>query len=205
MPPTYRAPVEDVAFLLRDLLDYDGEIATLPGFEDADLATVLEVLAAGGQFCSEVLAPLNGSADREGCHFEDGRVRTPEGFREAYAAFVEGGWAGLGADPAHGGAGLPQVAGTAFGEFLAGANLSFSTYPELTHGAALLLARHGSDAQRARWLPRSPAGRWSGTMCLTEAHAGTDLGLSARAQSPTARAATASPGRRSSSPPASTT
>jgi alkylation response protein AidB-like acyl-CoA dehydrogenase len=105
MPPTYRAPVEDVAFLLRDLLDYEGEIATLPGFEDADLETVLEVLGAGGQFCSEVLAPLNGPADREGCHFEDGRVRTPAGFREAYAAFVEGGWAGLGADPAHGGAG----------------------------------------------------------------------------------------------------
>jgi alkylation response protein AidB-like acyl-CoA dehydrogenase len=177
MPPTYRAPVEDVAFLLRDLLDYDGTIATLPGFEDADLETVLEVLAAGGQFCSDVLAPLNGPADREGCHLEEGRVRTPAGFREAYAAFVDGGWAGLGADPAHGGAGLPQVASTAFGEFLAGANLSFSTYPELTHGAALLLARHGSDDQRARWLPALSSGSMSGTMCLTEAHAGTDLGL----------------------------
>ncbi len=174
--PTYKAPLDDVRFLLNDVLAVD-ELSQLPGYEEATPDLLLAVLEEGGKLCEEVLQPINQTGDAEGCRIEDGQVRTPKGFKEAYAEFVQGGWPAMTGDPAYGGQGLPHLARFIFDEFLCSANLSFSMYPELGHGAAMTLEKWGDDELKGRFLTKMTDGTWGGTMCLTEAHAGTDLGM----------------------------
>jgi alkylation response protein AidB-like acyl-CoA dehydrogenase len=174
--PTYKAPLDDVRFVLHDVLDV-GELATLPGHEEATPDLLMSVLEEGAKLCEEVLAPLNQSGDAEGCRWENGVVTTPKGFPEAYAEFVKGGWPAMTGPAEYGGQGLPHLTRFIFDEFLCSANLSFSMYPELGHGAALTLERWGSEELKQRFLPKLLEGSWGGTMCLTEAHAGTDLGI----------------------------
>ncbi|GGD94682.1 acyl-CoA dehydrogenase [Aureimonas endophytica] len=175
--PVYRAPQDDVLFLIRDVLEWD-RLGHLPRFRDAPLDVAGAVLGEAGRIATEVLLPLNQSGDREGCRrAEDGSVTAPKGFREAYATYRDGGWAGLAADPAFGGQGLPQVLWTATSEFMASANVAFSLYPVLSTGAVEAIAAHGTPEQKAVYLPKLVEGRWTGTMNLTEPHCGTDLGL----------------------------
>ena len=173
----YRAPLDDIRFGLYELFEYERTVATLPGCEAASRDVVDAVLEGAARFCENELLPLNAPGDRAGCTFENGVVHTPPGFKEAYRAFAAGGWTGLSADPAFGGQGLPHVLQGVLDELVCATNLSFGTYPGLTAAAYRALARHGSEAQKARYLPRLVDGTWSGTMCLTEAQCGTDLGL----------------------------
>ncbi|WP_029008828.1 acyl-CoA dehydrogenase C-terminal domain-containing protein [Azospirillum halopraeferens] len=174
--PIYKAPLDDVRFLLTDLFDA-GDLATLPGHEEHTPDLIDAVLTEGARLCEELLHPLNRSGDEEGCHLANGVVTTPGGFREAYAAYREGGWTGLSADPAYGGQGLPHTVQFILEEFVCAANLSFGMYPGLSHGAYAALHRWGSPALKDLYLPKIVDGTWSGTMCLTEPHCGTDLGL----------------------------
>jgi alkylation response protein AidB-like acyl-CoA dehydrogenase len=174
---TYSAPLEDIRFLLNELLDYEGTVAGLPGYEEASADIVEAVLEEGAKFCENELLPLNRPGDEEGCIFENGVVRTPTGFKEAYKAFAEGGWTGLACDPAYGGQGLPKTLQFLLEELICSTNLSFGIYPGLSHGAYNAVALHGSDEQKNLYLPKLTDGTWSGTMCLTEPHSGTDLGL----------------------------
>ncbi len=174
--PTYKAPLDDVRFLLNDVLAVE-ELSKLPGYEEATPDLLLAVLEEGGTLCEDVLQPINQSGDAEGCRIEGGQVFTPTGFKEAYAEFVQGGWPAMTGDPAYGGQGLPHLTRFIFDEFLCSANLSFSMYPELGHGAAMTLEKWGDAALKDRFLAKMTDGTWGGTMCLTEAHAGTDLGM----------------------------
>ena len=175
--PTYKAPVDDTIFLLRDVFDY-ARYANLPGFSEAPLDVIEQVLAEGAKFVEEVVQPLNRVGDMEGCkRNEDGSVTTPKGFKEAYRAMVEGGWVGLAGDPAYGGQGLPHFLAALFSEYSDAANIAFSMYPGLTNGAVAALSVHGDDALKSRYLPKMTTGEWTGTMNLTEPHCGTDLGL----------------------------
>ena len=174
--PTYQAPLRDTRFLINDFLEI-GKYSNLPGFEDATPDLIDAILEEGGKIVEEVLFPLNQSGDEEGCHFDNGEVTTPKGFKEAYKAFTEGGWMGLVADPDYGGQGLPYVIGSAFVEMICSANLSFGTYPGLTSAAYSAIDKHGSEEQKKTYLPKLANGEWGGTMNLTEPHCGTDLGL----------------------------
>ncbi len=174
---TYKAPLDDIRYLLHELLDYEGRVAGLPGYEEATRDLVDAVIEEGAKFCENELLPLNLPGDKEGCTFENGVVRTPEGFKELYEAFCEGGWNGLALSPDHGGQGLPKTLQFALTELICSTNLSFGMYPGLTHGACNALELHASDAQKETFLPNMIHGRWTGTMCLTEPHCGTDLGL----------------------------
>jgi alkylation response protein AidB-like acyl-CoA dehydrogenase len=175
--PTYKAPVESVLFLLRDVLGYE-HYANLPGFADAPLQTVEAVLGEAARFCENVLQPLNRIGDKEGCiRAADGTVRTPTGFKEAYRLYCEAGWPALSADPAYGGQGLPYTLAAILNEFVSSANMAWGMYPGLTQGAIAALTQHGSEEQKALYLPRLTSGEWSGTMNLTEPQCGTDLGL----------------------------
>ncbi|WP_042695198.1 acyl-CoA dehydrogenase C-terminal domain-containing protein [Azospirillum sp. B506] len=174
--PIYKAPLEDVRFVLDEIVGLD-KLSALPGYEDATPELVGQVLEEGARLCEEVLFPLNQSGDGEGCHFENGEVRTPKGFKEAYATYIEAGWQGLACDPAYGGQGLPKLVNIMLEEFICSANLSFGMYPGLSLGAYNALAMYGSDELKQRFLPKLVDGTWSGTMCLTEPHCGTDLGI----------------------------
>jgi hypothetical protein len=174
---TYQAPVRDYAFLLRDVLQLE-RYANLPAFADASMDTVDAILEEAGKFTSEVLAPLNSVGDKQGCKWSpDFTVKTPDGFKDAYEKLVAGGWPALGSDPAFGGQGLPHVVNVAFSEMSSSANMAFSMYPGLTHGAYSAIAEGGSDEQKALYLPKLASFQWAGTMNLTEPHCGTDLGL----------------------------
>jgi len=174
---TYQAPVRDYAFLLRDVLQLE-RYANLPAFADASMDTIDAILGEAGKFTSEVLAPLNGVGDKQGCVWSpDFTVKTPDGFKDAYAKLVEGGWPALGSDPAYGGQGLPHVVNVAFSEMSSSANMAFSMYPGLTHGAYSAIHVGGSQAQKDLYLPKLASFQWAGTMNLTEPHCGTDLGL----------------------------
>ena len=174
---TYQPPVKDHLFLLRDVLEIDKH-ANLPGFADASIDVVEQILEEAARFTSEVLAPLNSVGDKEGCTWHpDNTVTTPKGFKEAYAQLVEGGWPALGADPNYGGQGLPHVVNLAFSEMSSSANMAFSMYPGLTHGAYSAIHVGGTDEQKSLYLPNLASGKWGGTMNLTEPHCGTDLGL----------------------------
>ncbi|HWA61591.1 MAG TPA: acyl-CoA dehydrogenase C-terminal domain-containing protein [Caulobacteraceae bacterium] len=174
---TYQPPVRDHLFLLRDVLAIESH-ANLPGFAEASMDVVEQILDEAARFTSEVLAPLNTVGDKEGCHWRpDNTVTTPKGFKEAYRGLVDGGWPALGAEPAYGGQGLPYVVNLAFSEMSSSANMAFSMYPGLTHGAYSAILNGGSDEQKALYLPRLASGQWGGTMNLTEPHCGTDLGL----------------------------
>ena len=174
--PAYAAPTEDMLYVLGPLLDAPGCLAELPG-EPVDLSLMDEVLQEAGRFAAGVVQPLNRSGDEEGCRLANGTVSTPRGFPEAYAALVQGGWPSLAHAPEHGGQGLPRVLQLLFDEMLASANLSFGLFPGLTRGAVEAIERHADDALKAAYLPAMVEGRWTGAMALTEAHAGTDLGL----------------------------
>ncbi len=174
--PQFSAPLRDHLFCLYALLDFEAHVK-LPGFDGLSRDVLEAVLEQSARFCSDVVYPLNRSADEEGVHFDQGRVTTPRGFRDAYAQLVEGGWPALTAAPEHGGQGMPHMVNILFEEMLNGASLSFGLFPGLTRGAYVLLKDHGSEAQQALYGPKLASGEWAGSMCLTEAHCGTDLGL----------------------------
>ena len=175
--PSYKAPVDDTLFLMRDVLEFE-RYGNLPRFAEAPIDVVEAVLRESGKFAEEVLQPLNHSGDLEGCKRDAaGNVATPKGFKEAYKAFVEGGWVGLARDPAYGGQGLPHALAVALSEYSISANLAFAMYPGLTNGATAALEVHANDALKAKYLPNLTSGHWTGTMNLTEPHCGTDLGL----------------------------
>jgi alkylation response protein AidB-like acyl-CoA dehydrogenase len=174
--PTYKAPLDEIRFLLEDVHDV-GRLAALPGYEEMTPDVLLAVLEEGGRLCEEVLQPLNQTGDAEGCRLEDGRVITPAGFKAAYDAYRDGGWPAITSDPEYGGQGMPHLARFVFDEMLVSANLSFSMYPGLAHGVAALLEQFGDAELKRRFLPKMVDGSWMGTMCLTESHAGTDLGI----------------------------
>ncbi|WP_136253772.1 acyl-CoA dehydrogenase C-terminal domain-containing protein [Onishia niordana] len=175
--PDYQAPLRDMRFVMDELLDFPGHYARLPGGEDATPDVVGAILEEGARFSREVLLPINQSGDREGCLLEGGEVKAPRGFKEAYQQYVEGGWPGLAAEPEFGGQGLPHSLGMALSEMTCATNLAWGMYPGLSHGAADALRHHGSDEQKATYLTKLVEGVWTGTMCLTESHCGTDLGL----------------------------
>ena len=172
----YKAPLRDYRFVLEELLEV-GQIARLPGYEEATPEIFSAVLEEAGKLCEEVLVPLNRSGDEEGCTYENGVVHTPKGFKAAYDTFRDGGWTALACDPAYGGQGLPFVLNFCVEEMISAANLSFGMYPGLSNGAYRALRLHGSEAQKSRYLPPLVDGSWAGTMCLTEPQCGTDLGL----------------------------
>ncbi len=174
--PTYKAPLDEIRFLLESVHDV-AQITALPGNAEATPDLLLAVLEEGGRFCEEVLAPLNQTGDAEGCHFENGHVTTPAGFKAAYDAYRAGGWPGMTSPSEFGGQSLPHLMRFVLDDMLCAANISFAMYPGLSHGATTLLERWGDDELKRRFLPKLVDGSWTGTMCLTEAHAGTDLGI----------------------------
>lgn len=175
--PTYKAPLRDIQFVLTELLQLENLPQQIPDFAEATPDLVQAVLEEAAKFCENELQPLNHEGDEEGCHFDKGVVTTPKGFKEAYAKFIEGGWTGLPCDPAYGGQGLPKLVNFAVEEMICSANLSFGMYPGLSNGNYNAIHAHGSDEQKALYLPKLVDGSWTGTMCLTEPHCGTDLGL----------------------------
>ena len=176
--PSYTPPLRDMKFVLHEMLNVEMHLKQLPPHADIDADTIDSVLEEGGKFCAEVLAPLNSIGDREGCTFhKDGSVTTPKGFKEAYQQFIEAGWPSLGADTEYGGQGLPHVVSSAFMEMMNSANQAWAMYPGLSHGAYNALKAFGTPEQKKVYLPKLTSGEWTGTMCLTEAHCGTDLGM----------------------------
>ncbi len=175
----YVAPLRDMQFVLHELLDVESELKQLPGYVDIDAGIINQVLEEGGKFAAKVLFPLNRSGDREGCRLDPGShaVTTPAGFKEAYRQYVEGGWPSLSCDPEHGGQGLPILLNNSLYEMLNSSNQAWTMYPGLSHGAYECLREHGTDLQKSVYLAKLVSGEWTGTMCLTEAHCGTDLGL----------------------------
>ncbi len=172
---TYSAPLREMRFVLNELLDV-GQLAALPGFEETTPDVIDAMIAEGAKLCENTLLPLNRAGDEEGCHYENGVVRTPRGFKEAYKTFVNAGWLGVSTAPAYGGQGLPELVNVVFDEMVCSTNLAFGVYPLLSKGAAALIEAHGADTLKETYLPKLSDGTWSGTMCLTEAHCGTDLG-----------------------------
>jgi alkylation response protein AidB-like acyl-CoA dehydrogenase len=173
----YRAPLDHMRYLLNDVFKAQEHWAQMPAFAQIDSSTVDAILDEGAKLCSEVIAPLNRSGDEEGAQLVDGTVRTPQGFPAAYRQLAEGGWVGLTGDPAYGGQGLPKMLTVLFEEMLFSANSAFTLYPALTSGAALAIHAHASEALKKTWLPKMYSGEWTGAMCMTEAHAGSDLGI----------------------------
>ncbi len=177
--PTYTPPLRDMQFVLHELLDVPTELAAMPRHAELDADTINQVIEEGGKFTAGVIFPLNLPGDHEGCHYDAASraVTAPQGFKEAYRQYVEAGWPSLSCDPAYGGQGLPMVLNNAFYEMLNSANQAWTMYPGLSHGAYECLHAHGTPEQRALYLPKLVSGEWTGTMCLTESHCGTDLGL----------------------------
>ena len=177
--PTYQPPLRDMQFVMNEVLDLPAKLRELPVHAELDSDTIAAILEEGGKFAAEVLLPLNPVGDRQGCKLNTSthEVTTPDGFKQAFEQYVQGGWPSLSCDPAYGGQGLPLVVNQCFYEMLNSANQAWTMYPGLTHGAYECLHAHGSDAQKQLYLPKLTSGEWTGTMCLTEAHCGTDLGL----------------------------
>ncbi len=173
--PTYTPPVKDIQFVLHDLLKVSE--SKTPGYDELDRDFTNAVVEEAGKIAANVLQPLNAVGDEQGCVLENGVVRTPEGFKDAWKQMAEGGWMGLDANPDFGGQGMPHILNTATGELFSSANMAFQMYVGLSHGAASALAVHGSDQQKETYLPKIYSGEWTGTMNLTEPHCGTDLGL----------------------------
>jgi alkylation response protein AidB-like acyl-CoA dehydrogenase len=173
----YQPPVTDIRFLLEQVLDAPGQWAAMQHFDDADSDLLAQVLDEAGKFVGEVVAPLHATGDSPGCRFDAGKVTTPPGFREAYQAFWQAGWPALACAPEDGGQGLPWVLEGVLYEWLSAANHGWTMAPGLLHGAYECLKHHGSDALKQRYLEKIATGEWLATMCLTEPHAGSDLGL----------------------------
>ncbi|MES2831261.1 MAG: acyl-CoA dehydrogenase C-terminal domain-containing protein [Pseudomonadota bacterium] len=175
----YTAPLRDMQFVLHELLGVEQELKQLPRHAEMDADFINQILEEGGKFAAQVLFPLNHSGDREGCHLDRSthEVTPPKGFKEAYKQYIEAGWPALSCDPEYGGQGLPLVVNNSFYEMLNAANQSWTMYPGLSHGAYECLHAHGSEAMKALYLPKLISGEWTGTMCLTEPHCGTDLGM----------------------------
>ncbi|SPO64653.1 acyl-CoA dehydrogenase C-terminal domain-containing protein [Pseudomonas sp. JV241A] len=174
----YKAPLRDMRFVLNEVFEVAKLWAQLPGLAEAvDEDTALAVLEEAGKVTSKSIAPLSRSGDEEGCHWDNGAVSTPAGFIEAYKTYAEGGWVGVGGDPAYGGMGMPKVISAQVEEMVNSSSLSFGLYPMLTAGACLSINAHASDELKEKYLPNMYAGVWAGSMCLTEPHAGTDLGI----------------------------
>ncbi len=175
--PIYKAPVNETLFILNEVLGLE-RYNNLPGFEDATPDMLDAITGEAAKLAEEVLFPLNLSGDQEGCHrADDGTVTVPKGFKQAYDLYREGGWLGLAVPPEHGGQGLPYTLHTAVGEYMSSANMALMMYPGLTQGAIAAILVHGSEEQKATYLPKMVEGTWTGTMNLTEPHCGTDLGL----------------------------
>ena len=177
--PSYTPPLRDMRFVMHEVLQVTDEFKAIPRFAEADAQTIDAVLEEAGKFAAEVAFPLNMTGDAQGCKLDPAthEVTTPAGFKEAYAQYVQAGWPALSCDPAFGGQGLPLVLNQCFYEMLNSANQAWTMYPGLTHGAYAALSTHGTDQQKQTYLPKMTSGEWTGTMCLTEAHCGTDLGL----------------------------
>jgi alkylation response protein AidB-like acyl-CoA dehydrogenase len=177
--PIYNPPLRDMQFVMHEVLRVEDEFKALPAHAETDADTINAVLEEGGKFAAEVAFPLNISGDAEGCTLDKAThaVTTPKGFKEAYAKYVEGGWAALSCDTEYGGQGLPFVVNQCFYEMMNSANQSWTMYPGLSHGAYECLHAHGTPEQKALYLPKLTSGEWTGTMCLTEPHCGTDLGM----------------------------
>ncbi len=173
--PEYRAPVRDIQFMLYDVLDTEAHYQRIAA-EEASRDLIDAIVNEGGKFAEEVLAPLYQSGDA-GCTFDNGTVTTPAGFKEAYQQYVEGGWPSLSGDPAYGGQGLPESLSLTLNEMVNTANWAWGMYPGLSHGAKLTLTAYGTEEQKQTYLSKLTSGEWTGTMCLTEPHCGTDLGL----------------------------
>ncbi|MBL6749417.1 MAG: acyl-CoA dehydrogenase C-terminal domain-containing protein [Nevskia sp.] len=174
----YTPPLREIQFVLHELLEVEQEYKAMPKHADIDAATIDQVIEEAGKFCSEVLFPLNQSGDEEGCTYHgDGVVTPPKGFKEAFRQYVEAGWPALSCDPDFGGQGLPELVNNVLMEMVNSTNQAWGMYPGLTHGAYAALKAHGTPEQKALYLPKLVSGEWTGTMCLTEAHCGTDLGL----------------------------
>ncbi len=173
----YKAPLRDMQFVLHDVLNVEQHYASIPVFAETNRELVDSILEAGAQFCENELSPINRSGDEEGCQFNDGEVTTPKGFKEAYKKFVELGFGALSAPVEHGGQGLPPSLGVVMSEMMGTSNWSWGMYPGLSHGAINTLEAHGDAHQKEVYLTKLISGEWTGTMCLTESHAGSDLGI----------------------------
>ncbi len=174
---TYTVPLREMRFVLHDVFGAADKLTALPGFGDATADVMDAVLDECAKLCEGVLFPINQTGDQEGCTIKDGKVTTPKGFKEAYKQYAEGGWCGLTADPEYGGQGLPETLDCLVAEMIGSANLSLGLYPGLTQGTILALAALGTPEQKSFYLPKLTSGAWQGTMCLTESHSGSDLGL----------------------------
>lgn len=177
--PQYHAPLRDMQFVLHEVLKVQDEFQHMPRFAEVDADTVNAVLEQGAKFCEQVIFPLNKPGDEQGCQHDKNTqtVTTPQGFKQAYQQYIEGGWAALACEPEYGGQGLPQTLNQVFFEMANAANQAWTMYPGLTHGAYECLHAHGTEEQKTLYLPKLTSGEWTGTMCLTEPHCGTDLGL----------------------------
>ncbi|MCA3158033.1 MAG: acyl-CoA dehydrogenase C-terminal domain-containing protein [Burkholderiales bacterium] len=177
--PQYHAPLRDMQFVLHEVLRVQDEFQRMPRFAEVDAGTINAVLEQGAKFCEEVIFPLNKPGDEQGCQHDKNTqtVTTPQGFKQAYQQYIEGGWAALACEPEYGGQGLPQTLNQVFFEMANAANQAWTMYPGLTHGAYECLHAHGTEEQKTLYLPKLTSGEWTGTMCLTEPHCGTDLGL----------------------------
>lgn len=173
----YKVPLRDIYFNLFELLGYEQHLQLLPAYQDLGVDTLKAIIEEGAKFCENVAAPLNRVGDAEGCHWDNGVVTTPTGFKEAYKQFVEAGWPSLSHDEAHGGQGLPESLGMVISEMMGTANWAWAMYPGLSHGAMNTIALHGTAQQKDKYLTRLISGEWTGTMCLTESHCGSDLGM----------------------------
>jgi alkylation response protein AidB-like acyl-CoA dehydrogenase len=174
---SYTPPLRDMQFVIEDVLQAPAAWAAIPAFAELDADTARAVLAEAGKFAAEVLAPINGAGDLQGCSWRDGEVRTPDGYPQAYAAYVQGGWPALSCHPDDGGQGLPALLDAALNEMIAAANHGWTMYPGTLHGAYECLRAHGSDELKQRYLGKLASGEWLATMNLTEPQAGSDLGL----------------------------
>ncbi|MDO6618251.1 acyl-CoA dehydrogenase C-terminal domain-containing protein [Shewanella sp. 6_MG-2023] len=174
--PDYKAPIRDFKFVMQELLGCESHYQGL-GYEDASIDMIDAIIAEAAKLTEQVVAPLNQIGDQQGCTWTDGNVTTPDGFKDAYKQYVEGGWPTLSQSPEYGGQGLPHSLNMNIAEMFSSANHSFAMYPGLSHGALATIEAHGSETQKQQFMPKLVEGTWTGTMCLTEPHCGTDLGM----------------------------